>query len=155
MFFKHMKTMKLINTRWIFFLFLSSVLSACQLAGVTVSDQQATLNDWKRAIVSVMGKPRKETKGQRSFISEYFSCNEDPKFNPETSQRRCYAEMDILGDRRPYDLRITVQVEEKDSGRYVNIDDDEKLAKRLVSEIREKLHQGRENRNLIDDFRPF
>ncbi len=148
---------KFVSKKRVFILFTLTVLltSGCQLAGVTVSDQQATLNDWKRAIVAVMGKPRKETKGQRSFISDYFSCNEDPKFNPETSKRRCYAEMDILGDRRPYDLRITVQVEEKDSSRYVNIEDDEKLAKRLVSEIREKLHQGRENRNLIDDFRPF
>lgn len=57
----------------------------------------------------------------------------------------------VLGDRRPYNVEIRVY-------RVVNnqrVSSDNKLEKRLKNEILADLAKRRENRNVIDSFRPF
>jgi hypothetical protein len=131
-------------------------LSACISAGTyRIADQNLSLVDLKKAVTAVIGEPRAVSENQRTFLSQYFSRKPDPKFDPQKSKERLYAKVAILGDRRPYDVEVEVLVEEKDRIGYALTGNDSTEAKKLGKDIRARLNQGREDRNVIDDFRAF
>ena len=72
-----------------------------------------------------------------------------------TAKVRHYAVMTILGARRPYDIEIRAFVERKRGKEYDSQGEDSDVARRLAKELKDKLNQSRDNRNLIDDFRAF
>jgi hypothetical protein len=62
----------------------------------------------------------------------------------------------ILGDRRPYQIEVQALVEAKNvQGKFEAAGSDTALAKKYAVEIKAKLDQGREGRNVIDEFRVF
>ncbi len=122
---------------------------------VTLSDGEQSLAELKKAIVAVMGDPRKLSENQREFTSQYFSKKADPTFDPEKSKERLYATMTVLGARRPYDIEIRAFVERKVGKHYELYGEDSPTAKKLAKELKEKLNQSRDGRNVIDDFRAF
>lgn len=142
--------------KWVLlFLFLPSLWS-CVMSGVTVDNQNYSLGDLRKAIVFNIGEPRKISENQRTFYSDYFSLKADRKFDPQKSKQRAYAKVIVLGDRRPYDLSITVVVEERTpNGEYSEVGEDPGQAQQLAQAIRKKLHQSIDDRNVIDDFRAF
>jgi hypothetical protein len=141
-------------------MFFSTVLLifisvACATRTYRVADQNLSLGDIKRAVTSVIGEPRVLSENQRTYLSQYFSRNPDPKFDPMKSPERMYAKIAILGDRRPYNIDIQVLVEERDGNSYFPAGEDLDQAKKIGKDLRQKLNQGREGRNVIDDFRAF
>jgi hypothetical protein len=134
----------------------------CLLAGCA-SDEAVTLTDGpeqslaeiKKAIVSVMGDPRKVSENQREFTSQYFSKKADSNFDPEKSKERVFAKMTVLGARRPYDVEIRAFVEKRVGKHYEPDGEDTATAKKLAKELKEKLNQSRDGRNVIDDFHAF
>lgn len=130
-------------------------LMSCATGHETLQEQNYSLGEIKQVIVSVIGDPRSQSQNQRTFVSQYFGPKSDRKFDPQKSKKRSFAEITILGDRRPYDISVDVHVEERRGNEYERIGEDEKKADQLASEIHERLHKGIENRNVIDDFRAF
>jgi hypothetical protein len=62
----------------------------------------------------------------------------------------------ILGDRRPYDIQIEVVVEIRDKeGIYQVVERDDARAEKIAKDIQKALVQSRDNRNIIDDFKPY
>ena len=123
--------------------------------GVRINEETSSLNDIRAAVKSVLGEPRKISQNQREIYSPYFSPTADPKFDENKARERAFSKVEILGDRRPYDITIEVFIEEKNQGKYQVVDKDVRLATRFRDEIRKRLNESRDGRNVIDDFRAF
>lgn len=136
-------------------LLTAGLLVSCATGSYKVAELNQSLGDIKRAVTSVIGEPRVLSENQRTYLSQYFSRKPDPKFDPMKSSERMYAKIVILGDRRPYDIEIQVLVEERDESSYVSAGVDMDQAKKIAKDLRQKLNQSREGRNVIDDFRAF
>ena len=102
------------------------------------------------------------TPNQRFCTTNYFPPN-DPKTKSKkriddaaSGATRAFATCEIFGDRRPYAVVFKVTVEGKlKDGSYKVLGQDERLARKLDTELKEYLVKSREKRDLIDDFRPF
>lgn len=141
---------------WLVLLLMLPGLWSCSTGGVTLESQNYSLGDLRKAINANIGEPRVVSENQRTFKSTYFSLKADKKFDPNKSKQRAYAKIVVLGERRPYDLDITVVVEERDqNGGYSEVGDDPAQAEQLGKSIKKKLHQSTDDRNVIDDFRAF
>ena len=109
---------------------------------------------------------------QREYTSKFFRLSElgfKEDLTKEGALRRAQALVVVLGDRRPYKIEVTVHVEERnneseipkirkgdiEAGRYDSDGNDRRLAKRLAERIQDYLHRRSQNKNFIDDFRPF
>jgi hypothetical protein len=139
------------------FQILAFMLGCASYESATVSESEQSLADIKKSIVSLMGDPRIVSENQREFTSQYFAKKPDPKvdFDPQKVNIRHYAVMTILGARRPYDIEIKAFVERRQGRVYIIDGQDSEVAKKLAKELKDRLNQSRENRNLIDDFRAF
>ncbi len=134
---------------------IALLVSSCISNAYRIKEQNLSLGDIKKSVASVIGEPRKTSENQRTYVSQYFSRTPNPKFDPEKSTERAYAKVVVLGDRRPYDVELDVIVEQRDGNRYVEVGTDLSEAKKLGKDLRSKLNQSREDRNVIDDFRAF
>lgn len=141
---------------WLFVFLMLPGLTSCSTTGVVLEDQTFSLNEIRKAITSNIGEPRSISQNQRTFTSVYFSPKPDKKFDAQKSKQRAYAQVVVLGDRRPYDIECTVFIEERDpDGGYSQIGEDTAQSEQLAANIKKKLHQSTDDRNIIDDFRAF
>lgn len=120
-----------------------------------IENQNHSLVNIKKVIISVIGEPRLLRNNQRVYYSEYFGRKSDNQFDPQKSPVRYYTLISVAGDRRPYDLDVEVIVEKKNGQFFEEIGSDEKLAIEIAEKIKSRLNQGLEDRNVIDDFRAF
>lgn len=95
----------------------------------------------------------------RELVSKHFVVLKDRYRAAADAIDRYYAQVTILGDRRPYDIEILVAHEQRvlrnDRFTYVIVEYDQDLARELEVKMREELTKRREERNVIDDFRVF
>ena len=133
-------------------LLLFIFLVACQSNSIKI-ETEASLADVKKAVTAAIGEPRFVSQNQREFTSIYFGRKSGSE-GVEKLKERLYSHILILGSRRPYTIEIKVLVEEKVGSTYEHVGEDPSVAKKLKLDIEAKL-QSRENRNFIDDFRPF
>lgn len=147
--------MKRIKT-WLFatFLFLSGCATQ-QERGVTLHERNYPLTEIKAAIVSISGEPRSVSDNKREFISQYFTRRKETNFDPQKSKERLYAIFTVFGDRRPYDIRVEVVVERRSGSSYEEYSADDQMARKIATELKTRLNQGRDGRSVIDEFRPF
>ncbi len=127
----------------------------CASRGYLIDNQNYSLGELKRIIVGLIGEPRMISENQRTIYSKYFSRRVDNKFDPERAPERLYAKITILGDRRPYDVEVEVVLEVREGKSYTNDGVDEIETNKLGRDVRTRLNQSREDRNVIDDFRAF
>lgn len=137
---------------WLLALYFGLVSCA---GGSRVEEQNRSLSDIRKVIIHVMGEPRSTTDDQRVYLSQYYGRKSDKKFDAQKSKIRQYTRIAIIGDRRPYDLNVQVIVEQKNGRLYEEVGTDDKESATIAQEIKSKLHQGLEDRNVIDDFRVF
>lgn len=137
------------------YLFFLLLVSGCASSTYIIDSQNYSLGELKKILIGLTGEPRKVSENQRTLYSRYFSRKNDPKFDPEKSAERLYAKIAILGDRRPYDVEVQVIIEAKDEKNYVDEGPDEIETNKLGRDIKIRLNQSREDRNVIDDFRAF
>jgi hypothetical protein len=141
---------------WLTALSLISLLG-CQTDGVVLHDTPLNISETRKAIAGVIGQPRATSENGREMVSKYY----DRKGNNDDVQikgikERFSTHIIILGDRRPYDIQVEVVVEVRDhEGKYQVVERDEARAAKVAGEIQKALVQSRDNRNLIDDFRPY
>jgi hypothetical protein len=132
------------------------VLTGCAtLGGVSIEETNYSLNDIRSAIQGIAGEPREVSQNQREYFSQYFSRKKEPNFNPQLSRERSYAHFLILGERRPYEIKVIVFNERKTKNGYELIGEDRAWSKKISEELEIRLNNGRDGRNVIDDFRPF
>lgn len=135
------------------------IVSGCATNGAaTIPEVNRPLADLQKiAAKSLPLGLRKTSENDRELFSHYFETR-DRKFRPaQKSEERRFAHIFILGDRRPYQIDVVVQIErrEKDSPTYVEAGTDAKLAKVIRQRIVQHLSKRREDLNFIDDFRVF
>ena len=126
-------------------------------SGVVMQNQPTTsLNLLQFAITQSLPRGlRNKSENQREFFSRYFSPDAPYDANAVIGRERAYAHVLILGDMRPYRTDVRVYRERKTSSGYSRAKLDKKLARQVAARIQEHLAKGREERNVIDDFRPF
>lgn len=137
-------------------IYLFLALSACQTTqpGVLLEETPLNMSESRKVIQTIIGKPRQVSENGRELFSEYYD-SWGLDFNPGKSKERFHTHVLILGDRRPYNIRVIVPVEEKRSGQYVPIGYDNERAQKISDKIKKALNESRDNRNLIDDFKPY
>jgi hypothetical protein len=109
---------------------------------------------------------------QREYTSKYFRLSElgvKEDLNKKGDLRRAQALVIVLGDRRPYTVEVHVHTEVRndesavmkirkgdiEAGHFTYEDTDRRLAKRLAERLQDFLYRRSQNKNFIDDFRPF
>ncbi len=145
--------MKLLKN--IFLLFFCAGLLSCSSAEYIISEQNCSVADIRKAVLGTIGEPRTVSENERMYFSRYFSRKPDPKFDAKKSKERLFAKILILGDRRPYDISVEVIAEKLINGTYEESGFSAVDAKKMGVDLRKKLHQSLEGRNVIDDIRPF
>jgi hypothetical protein len=132
------------------------LLWSCQTVehGVLIPETPLNMSDSRKAVQVVIGKPRTISENGRELFSGYYD-SWGLDFDPGKSKERFHTHVLILGDRRPYDIRVIVPVEEKRGSSYVRVGYDNDRAKKVSEKIKRALTESRDNRNIIDDFKPY
>ena len=133
------------------------VLSGCASNAIEMDNLNVPLEDLQVAAhLNMPIRSRKVSSNGREFYSEFFVVKKGSFQEAENAQVRDQARVNILGDRRPYDLVVKVAVEAIDNrGEYRTIRFDKGLARVISRRIQKTLHERLEHRNIIDDFRAF
>jgi hypothetical protein len=127
---------------------LAACMASCAHEEAKVEESNQSLGEIKKAIVAVIGEPRKLSQNQREFTSQFYQKNESKL------KARYYYTVTVLGARRPYSIEARAFIEQKGPDAEEPLEDSS-LAAKVLREIQIKLNQSREGRNLIDDFRAF
>lgn len=132
------------------------LLSSCRTGGVILRETPLGVSETRRAVVMVIGEPRSVSSNGREIFSHYFDKKDRKIEKMEVVRDRRFTQVTILGDRRPYDVQVEVIVEARtEDGGFGIVDRDDRKASVIAEKIRQTLHQSRDNRNVIDDFRSF
>lgn len=132
----------------------------CAFGSITVDDLDQSLMDIQKIVSDSlpMGKRAVSPNG-REFFSEYFVLVESKARTASKAQVRYYAHIYILGDQRPYQVKglVRKEVREKTSSGYEYYDagEESRLSSLMMKKLKARLTRGREERNVIDDFRVF
>ena len=141
--------------------FLSAATSlclivGCQTQGVLIKETPLNLSESRRIIASIIGQPKMMSQNGREMKSRFYDRRGRYLENIENAKERLYTVVTVLGDRRPYDVKVEVFVEEKvEENVYVISEQDNRSAERIAARIKDALYQSQSNRNVIDDFRPL
>lgn len=120
--------------------------------GEVISNLDRPLLELQKAAAAALPMGRKSSsENAREFYSNAYKIKGSAYEVAKPNEPHYIAEVFVLGDRRPYEMEINVF-------RVMNtqrVAKDNKLEKRLKNEILQDLAKRRENRNVIDTFRPF
>lgn len=140
------------------FLFSLVILSCSTRGEVNLGEQRGALSEIQKAVEAHLpGGRARVSSNARTFTSNYFGVKKDGSFEeaPQASPRY-RAKVTVYGDRRPYTVGVIVMKEVKDSsGDYSSRGADEALTRVISRRIQKALHERREDRSIIDDFRVF
>lgn len=148
---------------FVFFLAVSAAITGCSSRAV-IENVVLPYGTVKHIVVaSLPGGIRAQSTNGRELTSGYFVLGKNGDFRAldeteaETVGERAYAEVIILGERRPYrlDVRAYRQRRDRSTKKYSSPVYDKMLTQRFSQKVKESLANRREDRNLIDDFRAF
>lgn len=129
--------------------------SACQ-TGIFIKESPAALTDIRKAVVRVLGQPKATSNNGRELVSEYHDKKGHIDSALSKAKTRYYTRVTILGDRRPYNIKVEVFQEVKIvDQQYEVIGEENGLAQKFANKIETSLNESLKNSNVIDDFRPF
>ena len=136
---------------------ITFAVSGCATQGKVVQSPVSHSLNWIVYVIRQTAPQgvRKVSANGREFLSNYFSPSAGFAEEAGTKRERAFARFLILGDRRPYRTEVSVHVEKKTESGYRESRFDDELAASLARKIKAELAKGREERNAIDDFRPF
>lgn len=124
--------------------------------GVILKETPLSITETRKAVVSVIGEPRKMSSNGRELSSKYYDRSNNMIERMEMQRERYWTHVTILGDRRPYDVQVEVFLEERDEeGVFRQSDRDDARAEEMADTLKKTLYQSLDNRNIIDDFRSF
>lgn len=137
-------------------LFFLGIFCACQTTGVFLRETPLNVSETRRVVASVIGQPRMTSENGRELYSKFYDRKGNNDDHMKNARERLHTQVTILGDRRPYDIQVEVVVEVRDKeGVYQVVEQDDVRAEKIATDIQKALVQSRDNRNIIDDFRPY
>ncbi len=136
---------------------LSAVLliAGCESAG-SIEDINRPFGVVRAAVKeSLPGGARLTSQNGREFESNYFAPKGPLDVDGSNGNFREYAHVVILGAGRPYAISIDAIVEKKEGRDYEVYGRDSGRAREITKRIQTGLSNRRDDRNMIDDFKPF
>lgn len=132
-------------------------LSSCAMGTIEIDDLDLALADIHSAVrMSMPLGIREQSSNGREYKSEYFIIKKGEYGAAENAPLKYFASAIILGDRRPYTVKVRVEAQRRDEvGHYERAHYDEGIARVIARKIQMHLHKRRDGRNIIDDFRVF
>lgn len=113
---------------------------------------EAIVKAYERATTGIRGR----SQNGRELISKYHSLKGDIYDNAYNKKERAYSKLSILGDRRPYVLKVYYIVEQRtEEGAYEIVDYNEESAHRILDKMVEFLVTRPDKDDFIDDYRAF
>ena len=124
--------------------------------GVKSIKFQRPLRDVRKAIYYAMGGnvPRKSQNG-RTHYSPWHQTGKKLNSSAFKKATRGQLQITLLGDRRPYWVIVVYRVEKLDGKEYELDRYDMKIANKYLEKIEDFLAARPEERDVIDDFRPY
>lgn len=129
--------------------------------GIHLKEVEGSLAEVRSAALAAlpMGHRGVSANGREIFSKHFLvTGNGDVRLAGDALERY-YAIITILGDRRPYDVKVVVAHEKRvlrgDNFVYVVDYYDSMLARDVSRKLEVELAKRREDRNIIDDFRVF
>lgn len=102
---------------------------------------------------------RTTSRNGRTFESNYFIPKGNWDDDGTDAKERAFARATILNASRPYQVDVSVFRQRKSGGEYgggySDPEHDNELSERLANKIATDIANRREDRNIIDDFKPF
>ena len=136
-------------------IFVWLAVAGCSTAAVVDTTPKMSLNFIRYVITNHIPRGvRLISPNDREYYSNYFSPH-DPEEDATEKRERAYVSVLVLGDRRPYRMKVSVHLERKTNSGYTKSGHDKNLAKQIAGQLEDELAKGRDDRNVIDDFRPF
>lgn len=119
-------------------------------------DHMRPLKDIRKAVYfAYKGFVKKKSQNGRTFYSEYHKPGTNLSRSAHKQNERALLSVTILGDRRPYMIRVEYKIFKLSGGEFRADRYDKKLAQHYLSVIEEYLASRPEERDVIDDFRPY
>ena len=104
---------------------------------------------------SLPGGVRKISANAREYDSYYFAPKGPLDVDAERARVRESAHIMILGPGRPYEITVEVTIETRTSSGYEKTGHDYRRAAEIARLIQTGLSNRRDDRNMIDDIKPF
>ncbi len=139
-------------------LFILIVTSQCTTAPhINTSDEiMRPLKTVRKAVYSVFnGQVKSKSQNDRTYYSEWHRPGKSLKLSAYKQKQRARLSVTILGDRRPYKVAVIYRIEELKGREYSLKGYDNLTAKKYLRQIEEYLASRPEERDIIDDFRPY
>lgn len=130
-------------------------ISACQTGGVIIKETPVSVMEIRRVVGLVIGEPRWTSSNGYEMSSKYYNKKGQPEERPNLVRERYFTHVSILGDRRPYNIRVQVFIQGRGPDGYEVIGQDDLKAQQIAEQIKQALHESRDKRNVIDDFKAF
>jgi DNA gyrase/topoisomerase IV subunit B len=114
------------------------------------------LKDVRRAVYFALSdKVKRQSRNQRTYYSKYHRPGKDIRLSAYKQKERGQVAITILGDRRPYTVSVVYKIEALKGRKYELARYDKELAELYLSKVEEYLAGRPEERDVIDDFRPY
>ncbi len=135
--------------------------SGCAMGGPMYGPVDKSIVEIRQSILKALPiKINYANKDSREYRSVPF-VRYGTKIKPATTElERAYALIYIRGNKRPYTIEVIVAVEEAEAPKSIQkgfktIGYDERIAKIILARLKADLNKGREDTNLVDDFKIF
>ncbi len=128
----------------------------CISPGAYIEESDISLTETRKAIVRLYGEPRMLSQNGREIYTAYMDKKGRVLESAKKLAERRHAHIAILGERRPYEIRVNVVIEAQAPDQtYEVVDTDDALSEQIATTLRSELLKSLENRNIIDDFNAF
>jgi hypothetical protein len=123
---------------------------------VRTPELRRPLKDVRKAVYyALRGQVKRKSENNRTYYSDYHRPGKDLKLTAYKQNKRALLALTILGDRRPYVVSATSRIESLQGGEYKLTGYDKGLAKMYIQRVEDYLASRPEERDIIDDFRPY
>ena len=125
--------------------------------GVRTEELMIPLKDLKRAIhYALEDSVKTRSRNGRTYFSKYHSPGPNLKLSAHQQEARGQVSFSILGDRRPYQVVVEYTIEALGpDGKYRPKAHSKELAKGYLEKFQTYLASRPEERDIVDDFRPY
>lgn len=133
------------------------ILNSCVGPSVETDTGKASIAAVYKAIEYGMpGGIRERGSNNREFLSFYHMPGGDPSQDARSAKKRAHAKIELLGERRPYTIKVRYIIEKRNSdGSYSKLEDNRNYAGQVLDRIKDYLVSRPSNRDIIDDFKAF
>lgn len=104
---------------------------------------------------TMVGAIKKRSENTRVYHSKYHAVGMDINAGTAKKKERGQLIVSIMGDRRPYKVTFLYRIEKKMGGEFKFDRYDKSLALQYKERFDENLASRPEDRDVIDDFRPY